>query len=344
MPKYRVSYQPTRCRKDFSMHSLKNLFRVRRPKQTPGPDARVQPQLRQWNSNPSEQPWFDQPNALELLEQRRKTQSLSDRDFEDLRHWVNNGYVVTEGVVRTRDIDGMLKDLDDVWTTTKPLENLVIEDLRIRPEDPPGVRHTALVTLDQPQKEKLKRQYHWRIHTFYEHSKSTDRIFHNKELIRLCSLILDRPTDPYATINFTFGSSQNLHQDTAVFFVSPRNYLLGAWLACEDVHPDSGPLVYYPGSHKETLFPKFDNYPQTNLKTCSREMSDQYYAYLDDVSRRYERKTFIAKKGQVFLWHGMMIHGGDTIRNPELTRRSYVSHYIPHGLNKVFEVVGPFNW
>jgi phytanoyl-CoA hydroxylase len=326
------------------MRSLKNLFRARQPKLPRQPEVPPKPQLKQWKSNPAEQPWFDQPNALELLEQRRKSESLKDREFEDLRHWVNNGYVVKQSVVPNDDIEGMLSDLDQVWTTTKPIEDLVIEDLRLRPEDPPGVRHTALVTLDQPEREQLKRQHHWRIHAFFQHSPSTGRIFRNKELIRLCSLILGRPADPWYTINFNFGSLQSLHQDTAVFFVSPRNYLVGAWLACEDVHPDSGPLVYYPGSHKETLFPRFDNYPQTNLKTCPREMIDQYNAHLDDVSCRYERKTFIAKRGEVFLWHGMMIHGGDAIQNPELTRRSYVCHYIPPGLNKESEMVGPFNW
>lgn len=326
------------------MRSLKNLFGSRDPKLPREPEAVSQPLMKQWRSNPAEQPWFDQPNALELLEQRRKTQSLTDRDFEDLRHWVHNGYVVKQGVVPTGDIEGMLSDLEEVWTTTKPIEKLVIDDLRVRPEDPSGVPHTALVTLAQPVREKLKRQYHWRIHGFWQHSQSTKRIYLNEELSRLSSLILGRPADPKYTINFTFGSLQSLHQDTAVFFVSPRNYLVGAWLACEDVHPDSGPLVYYPGSHKETLFPRFDNYPQTNLKTCPREMIDQYQAHLDDVSRRYERKTFIAKMGEVFLWHGMMVHGGDAIHNPELTRRSYVCHYIPPELNKESEIMGPFNW
>ena len=122
------------------------------------------------------------------------------------------------------------------------------------------------------------------------------------------------------------------------------NYLVGAWLACEDIHPDSGPLVYYPVSHKEEFFPSFDNYPQTNLKTCKPDMIDEYYRYLEQVAHRYERKTFIAKKGELFLWHGMLIHGGDAIRNPELTRFSYVCHYIPPGFNKESEIEGPFNW
>jgi ectoine hydroxylase-related dioxygenase (phytanoyl-CoA dioxygenase family) len=157
-------------------------------------------------------------------------------------------------------------------------------------------------------------------------------------------LILGRKADPSYTINFTFGSEQGLHQDTAVFAVSPMNHLIGAWLACEDIDPDSGPLVYYPGSHREKLFTQFDNYPQTILKTCKPALIDEYHRFLADVALRYERKTFIARKGEWFLWHGMMIHGGDAIRNRSLTRRSYVCHYIPPGMNKEMEIQGPFNW
>jgi ectoine hydroxylase-related dioxygenase (phytanoyl-CoA dioxygenase family) len=73
-------------------------------------------------------------------------------------------------------------------------------------------------------------------------------------------------------------------------------------------------------------------------------MMDEYYRYLGSVARRYERKTFIASKGDVLIWHGMLIHGGDTIRNPCLTRKSYVCHYIPPGFNKDSEIEGPFNW
>ena len=299
---------------------------------------------KRWENDPSKQPWFDQPNAIRILENRRKNEGLADRDFEDLRHWANYGYVVTQDIVPMVDVEGMLNDLDDVWTTTKPIDKLVIDDLRLRPEDPVGFPHDKLVLLDQPTKDRLKREQHWRIHAFCLYSESTRRIFQNAGLIRLCSLILGRQADPLYTINFTFGSTQSLHQDTAVFFIHPMNYIIGAWLACEDIHPDSGPLVYYPGSHKEQLFPRFDNYPQTNLKTCERPMIDEYYRYLDNVAARYERKTFIAKKGDVFLWHGMLIHGGDAIRNPELTRRSYVCHYIPPGLSKESEMAGPFNW
>jgi hypothetical protein len=48
-----------------------------------------------------------------------------------------------------------------------------------------------------------------------------------------------------------------------------------------------------------------------------------------------ERKTFLAKKGEWFLWHGLMIHGGDAIRNPSLTPAFlWYATYIPPEMNK----------
>jgi hypothetical protein len=40
----------------------------------------------------------------------------------------------------------------------------------------------------------------------------------------------------------------------------------------------------------------------------------------------------------------MLLHGGEPIRKPELTRRSFVTHYIPEGIDVASQVTGPTNW
>jgi len=109
------------------------------------------------------------------------------------------------------------------------------------------------------------------------------------------------------------GSEQALHQDMAVFHIWPCNFLIGAWIACEDVAEGSGPLVLYPGSHRAPFFPGFTQYPQTNLRTADRETFRRYQDYVDDLATRFERREFRATKGQVLFWHGILIprRGGD---------------------------------
>ena len=47
-----------------------------------------------WRYTQADLPWFDQPDALQVLEQRRKAESLSDEYYEALRKWVTDGYFV----------------------------------------------------------------------------------------------------------------------------------------------------------------------------------------------------------------------------------------------------------
>ena len=55
---------------------------------------------------------------------------------------------------------------------------------------------------------------------------------------------------PCQTLNFIHGSQQNVHQDVIHLTPFPPGYMCGVWVALEDIHPDSGPLVVYPRSHR----------------------------------------------------------------------------------------------
>ena len=306
---------------------------------------RPKPTLKKWHIDPAAAPWYDRPDASETLERRRADERLSDADYELLRKWVADGYCVVKGAVPTAEIDQMQRDLDAIWTAGKPVRGLEVLNLKRRGGDEvPKVPHAELLAMDEEERAWSRDNSRWRIHAFNRFSESARAIFENRELARLCALIFGRPARPGYTINFMYGSEQPPHQDTAVFNVMPPNYLIGAWIACEDVTEDAGPLVFYPGSHREPLFPKFDNYPQTNLRTASPQEMDEYHAHVAETSERYERRLFLPKKGDVLLWHGMTIHGGSALKNPELTRRSYVIHYVPPGMDVSEQVVGPFNW
>ncbi len=301
--------------------------------------------IKKWNINPGQFPWFDQPNALETLESRRRKEKLSEEDYQLLQKWVTDGYCVVSGVIPDEAIDSMLFDFDKLWTADRPFDGLPFFDLQLGPNGSPvTLSHAELLKFDLTTRLAARDNSHWRINHFDAYSLGARTIYHNPELIRLTSLIFACPSVPEATLSFMYGSAQDAHQDTAVFHVFPPNYLIGAWIACEDISPDSGPLMFYPGSHREPIFNQFDNYPQTNLRTTDSEGISAYREYVKELTSKYKRHLFLAQKGEVLLWHGMMLHGGSEIKNPKQTRKSYVIHYTPPGMNVGNEVVGPFNW
>lgn len=184
----------------------------------------------------------------------------------------------------------------------------------------------------------------WRIHELWTQCAASERVFRNREMQRVVDLIFGRPGYARSTINFYLGSQQELHQDMAVFHVFPGNYLIGAWIALEDISPDSGPLQFAPGTHRSSVYPAFRNHPQTTLRTCSLDEYAGYYRFTNDLAAQHGARPFIARKGDVFLWHGMLVHGGSPVKNPALTRKSMVIHYMVPGTDQTAKVVGPFNW
>jgi phytanoyl-CoA hydroxylase len=69
-----------------------------------------------------------------------------------------------------------------------------------------------------------------------------------------------------------------------------------------------------------------------------------YYESMNTIAARNGTKAFLGKKGDVMLWHGMLAHGGSTVENRELTRRSMVIHFVPPGHDRSSEVIGPTNF
>lgn len=301
------------------------------------------PETRVWSFRPDDAPWFDQPDAAARLERRIQDEAIPDADASRLRHWLEHGYCYASGLVPETDIDDMVRDMDAVWESSTAIPGLTILDVTVEVGAPPvSIPHEDLLRLPLRERLELKQRSRWRIHAFFEVSDAAHRVFANPELQRLASLILGMGAAPSYTINFTYGSQQKLHQDTAVFHVAPPNYLVGAWIACEDIHADSGPLVYYPGSHREPLYEGFTDYPQTNLRTAPS--MEEYNNHVGKRAEAYEPQYVVAKKGDIFLWNGMLIHGGSPVKNPGLTRQSYVCHYIPPAFDVQTKILGPFNW
>jgi ectoine hydroxylase-related dioxygenase (phytanoyl-CoA dioxygenase family) len=159
-------------------------------------------------------------------------------------------------------------------------------------------------------------------------------LFLETDIVRGCSLhprlvpilteLLDGAPAVCNSLNFIQGSEQTEHIDS--WFMPPPvlEKMVVTSVCLEDVHPDAGPLVFYPGSHK---IPPY-RFSDGRLNAIENEM-DSCFAYVHgEIEKRgLKRQTFIGRKGDVFIWAAQLAHGGSPIEDTSRTRRSLVTHY-----------------
>jgi hypothetical protein len=294
-----------------------------------------------WRRRPNRRPWFDADDAEAHVAEHATT----SEETALFRQWIRDGWFVVREVIAPGDLDAMVATLDGLWDSPAPIPGLELLDLRDAPNAAPRpIAHDTLLALPPSERHRMRALSDWRIHGFHYVNDAARRIFQSTRLRTLVSHLLGRTARPFAAINFMAGSQQHLHQDMAVFHIYPHDYLVGAWIACEDIRPESGPLVLYSGSHRAGMFPGFSDYPQTNLRTADDATSGAYQRWVDELATRHPRHEFLARKGDVLVWHGMLIHGGAPVRARGTSRKSFVLHYTVRGADRGREVHGPFNW
>ncbi len=166
------------------------------------------------------------------------------------------------------------------------------------------------------------------------------QVTHDKRLVSVLSFLLDKTVLPFQTINFMRGSSQRAHSDSIHMTTYPLGYLIAVWIALEDTTGNNGPLFYYPGSHRLPYLLNEDfNEGSTSLRLGRKDYGD-YEDRIEETIRekQLEKEIFVACKGDVFIWHANLIHGGMPILDPTLTRKSMVIHYYADDVIKYHEI------
>jgi hypothetical protein len=251
-------------------------------------------------------PWLDLNDAAEQIETRLRNKQLSERDAELCRCWAANGYVILPGLVDPHTLDA-------VWAA---YEKAI---------------QTGRLQL-QPESAGEQDPYPGRYLNPHKKLGAFCRILKHVELLRVIRLFMEREPKPLQTIASHKGSQQGLHSDSIHMTTYPLGYLTAAWIAFEDIHPDCGPLVYYPGSHRlPYVFSKDVGIGKDDLKNLGyATYKERYEPCVRQLVKEHglEAHYFHAKKGDVLIWHANLIHGGSPRKNLELSRRSAVCHFF----------------
>lgn len=302
---------------------------------------------RPWDQDPDDVPWLDRDDAEARVQARLADGLITQGEADLLRQWVVDGYFVLPGAVEKSEfglLDDFGRDLDEIWTTDRVIEGLQIMSLHIKGRPPGPIDHAELLTWPVQQRLELRDSQLWRVHYWHCHSKAAMDVSTTPSLLHMATLILEEPATLVSSIGFKWGSQVGVHQDLAAMHIHPKNRLVGVWLAGQDVDPLAGPLGVFPGSHRVPIWPGWNNYPQTNLRTCHLDTRAKEEQYLKDAVKGWERVPLPVKKGDAILTHGLLIHGGDKIRDRQTPRVSAVIHYTVPGGDKTHEIEGPFNW
>jgi phytanoyl-CoA hydroxylase len=257
--------------------------------------------------------WLDQPDAHRRVDERVAAGSLSDADAGLLRKFVDDGYLTTHIPLDRAATDTLDAEIGQLWQDRPANLSVAVPGLG----DP-----TALEDFDGDE-----RQYGYRIPDLHGASPTAMSLYLQPEIFRLIELIFGQQSVAFQSLYFEHGSMQALHRDPMFAPTRPVPNLVAAWIALEDVTPDSGPLFFLPGSHRLPWFEFQEN--SVALTPQTRFRQPEYRRWMQELlgSPPRQRKQFVCRRGDVMIWHAGLMHGGSKIQNPAATRKSFVVHY-----------------
>jgi ectoine hydroxylase-related dioxygenase (phytanoyl-CoA dioxygenase family) len=251
-------------------------------------------------------PWLDQDDAPSQIDSRLHEKRLTGKEADLCRFWSANGYVILENLIDRAILDSLW----EAYETAIRRGKITVPSELAGDDDPYPGRYL---------------NPHKKLGAFCQ-------ILKHAGLLRCIQLLMDREPKPLQTIIGHKGSQQGLHSDSIHMTTYPLGYLTAAWIAFEDIDPDCGPLVYYPGSHRlPYVFSKDVGITEQDFKKDGyKPYHARYEPHIRDLveSNNLDPHYFHAKKGDVLIWHANLVHGGSARRNLQLSRKSAVCHFF----------------
>jgi phytanoyl-CoA dioxygenase PhyH len=256
--------------------------------------------------------WIDRPDFKVELERKKRGNEVSSAVAAQIECLARDGYVILENAVPVQLIDDLNAEIEAFWHN--PPKGLMIETF-----EPDGQFKIIPARLDFRPRSKLR--------DLYAFSALAREATMSPAVTALLAAVFDAKPKAFQSLYFWRGSEQRIHKDTAYVKIdSEPMHLLASWLALEDIRPRTGELEYFAGSHRapDFLFGGMHKWMEAN----SAE-HDAFLASLQEDARTFgqDRRSFLAKKGDVLIWHADLAHGGSAVDNAEATRKSLVTHF-----------------
>lgn len=130
------------------------------------------------------------------------------------------------------------------------------------------------------------------------------------------------------------STERKWHQDDYLNPPDVKSNYAAVWMALDDISPHSGPFEFVRGSNRWPLIRREKLFEY--LRPEERASADWPTMTQDWVARACEEEMakrgaksekFIAKKGDVLIWHGCLIHQGSRPEVKNAMRKALICHY-----------------
>lgn len=230
-----------------------------------------------------------------------------------LKQWDDDGFLLLRGAVSPSELEAVQAVVDGQWSEKSGNYHHI--DVNSGPH---GGRWW---TMDEVPLEARDESYKLN-NLFVRYPEIRNAALSARLKIAMSTLLGGEPVI-CNSLNFERGSQQEPHIDSWFMPAPVGDKMAAVSITLDTVDDENGPIFFYPGSHKIPPF-RFtgdQNFCQEDDETLQQYLRDEI------AKRQLEIQSLRAEPGDVFIWHGQLLHGGRAIRDFSRTRRSLVVHY-----------------
>jgi phytanoyl-CoA hydroxylase len=257
---------------------------------------------------------------MALLERLRRQFGVIHRPAltaAQLEFWAEYGYLVLPRFFDDDSVDAVNEHVDRLWDQRRQVSAPIVLDYLLETD-----RADRSLLRDSPED---VRDWPYKLNDLYLGADPVRALAAAPALMGVLSMLLDGEPMVINTLNFERGSQQADHFDTFYMPAPVSNKMVATWIALEDIASSTGPLQYYPGSNALEPF----RFSHGATWAVPEEFHDALKVIRDRLSAaRLKATTFTPRKGDVFIWHSQLLHGGSHIEDLKRTRKSLVTHYF----------------
>lgn len=238
---------------------------------------------------------INSPINFQTLKESKVFQTLSKEDQTSLENFENNGYAILRNFFSSEKIEQANKTIEELLAAGK-----------------------------------IKFKYGRKLMFVYKKSDAIKSMGQDERLIEILSSLINTKAILFQSINFLQGSEQRTHSDSIHMTTFPLGKLIAVWIALEDITEENGPLHYYPGSHKLSYYLNSDYQNEGNNWLIGDKSYEAYEKMIEQKinETNFKKEVFLARKGDILIWHANLFHGGEPHINKAKTRKSMVFHYF----------------